>query len=69
MQKRWLAAAAVATVNAAVETVMQRATLAEPLPEPFAERMATSYKVEAGAFVERPFEIVANFSPAGALRR
>jgi len=46
---------------------MERATFAEPLPELLAERMATSYKVEAGAFVERPFEIVANFSPAGGL--
>ena len=28
--------------------------------------MAVSYKDETGKFVEKPFEIVANFGPAGA---
>ncbi|MDH3362379.1 MAG: beta-lactamase family protein [Gammaproteobacteria bacterium] len=46
---------------------MSNSTFAEPLPAHLAERMATSYKVEAGAFDEKPFEIVANFGPAGAL--
>ncbi|MDH3363451.1 MAG: beta-lactamase family protein [Gammaproteobacteria bacterium] len=46
---------------------MSNSTFAEPLPAHLADRMATSYKLEAGAFDEKPFEIVANFGPAGAL--
>ena len=29
--------------------------------------MAKSYAVETGRFVEKPFEIIRNFGPAGAL--
>jgi len=45
---------------------MNRSTFAEPLPEPLAEDMAKSYAVQAGRFVEKPFEIISNFAPAGA---
>ena len=45
---------------------MNNSSFAEPLPADLAEHMATSYKVEAGAYAEQPFEIVANFGPAGA---
>src|SRR5690606_36544910 len=45
---------------------MERSTFAEPLPEPLAAHMAKSYAVEAGRFVEKPFEIISNFAPAGA---
>jgi CubicO group peptidase (beta-lactamase class C family) len=46
---------------------MRDSTFAEPLPEELAGQMATSYGVEAGAFAEKPFEIISNFAPAGAL--
>jgi CubicO group peptidase (beta-lactamase class C family) len=46
---------------------MQNSTFVEPLPEGLAENMAVSYSVEAGRFVEKPFEIISNFGPAGAL--
>ncbi|MEJ2604707.1 MAG: serine hydrolase [Gammaproteobacteria bacterium] len=45
---------------------MTRSTFEEPLPEDLADDMATSYGVEAGRFVEKPFEIISNFGPAGA---
>ena len=45
---------------------MTNSSFAEPLPSNLAEHMAKSYKVETGAFVEKPFEIIANFGPAGA---
>jgi CubicO group peptidase (beta-lactamase class C family) len=45
---------------------MDHATFDEPLPENLADDMATSYKVEAGAFKEQPFEIISSFAPAGA---
>lgn len=46
---------------------MQSSTFVEPLPAGLAEHMAKSYKLEAGRFVEKPFEIISNFGPAGAL--
>lgn len=46
---------------------MHNATFVEPLPEPLAQQMATSYSGETGAFVEKPFEVIASFAPAGAL--
>jgi CubicO group peptidase (beta-lactamase class C family) len=46
---------------------MNNSTFEEPLPERLEARMAKSYKVEAGTYKEEPFEIVANFGPAGAL--
>jgi CubicO group peptidase (beta-lactamase class C family) len=45
---------------------MTRSTFLEPLPEHLAADMAKSYGVEAGGFVEKPFEIISNFGPAGA---
>jgi CubicO group peptidase (beta-lactamase class C family) len=45
---------------------MQSSTFEEPLPAALAERMAESYALEAGAFVAKPFEIIANFGPAGS---
>lgn len=46
---------------------MANASFSEPLPAGLAENMAKSYKVDSGAFVEQPFEIIANFAPAGSL--
>lgn len=46
---------------------MNDSSFVEPLPERLAEHMATSYKLDTGNFAEKPFEIVANFGPAGAL--
>lgn len=46
---------------------MQSSSFEEPLPPDLDVRMAKSYKLEAGAFKEMPFELVANFGPAGAL--
>jgi CubicO group peptidase (beta-lactamase class C family) len=45
---------------------MTRSTFLEPLPDGLAAGMAKSYGVEAGGFVEKPFEIISNFGPAGA---
>lgn len=45
---------------------MTRSTFLEPLPDALAGIMAKSYGVEAGGFVEKPFEIIGNFGPAGA---
>ncbi|HET6564430.1 MAG TPA: serine hydrolase domain-containing protein, partial [Xanthomonadales bacterium] len=45
---------------------MDHSTFNEPLPEDLAATMAKSYKIEAGRFVEKPFEIISNFGPAGA---
>lgn len=46
---------------------MRNSSFEEPLPEQLAARMAGSYALEAGDFVRKPFEIVSNFGPAGAL--
>ncbi|MGA8204338.1 MAG: serine hydrolase domain-containing protein [Woeseiaceae bacterium] len=45
---------------------MEHSTFIEPLPAGLAEHMAKSYRAEAGRFVEKPFEIISNFAPAGA---
>jgi len=45
---------------------MTHSSFFEPLPPALAEHMATSYTIEAGAYVEKPFEIIANFGPAGS---
>src|SRR5690606_586170 len=45
---------------------MEQSTFVEPLPDRLARHMAKSYAVEAGGFVEKPFEIISNFAPAGA---
>lgn len=46
---------------------MHNATFEEPLPAHLAGQMATSYALEAGAFARKPFEIISNFGPAGAM--
>jgi hypothetical protein len=46
---------------------MTNSSFEEPLPEPLANNMATSYTVENGRYVEKPFEIIKSFGPAGAL--
>jgi len=46
---------------------MYNSTFVEPLPPHLAEQMAVSYTVEGGAHVEKPFELISNFAPAGAL--
>jgi CubicO group peptidase (beta-lactamase class C family) len=46
---------------------MENSSFVEPLPEPLLAKMAKSYTVENGAYVEKPFEIISNFGPAGAL--
>ena len=46
---------------------MNHSSFVEPLPEPLAADMAVSYATEAGAFLEKPFEIITSFGPAGAL--
>ncbi len=46
---------------------MNSSSFEEPLPERLAGHMAESYALVAGGFVEKPFEIIANFAPAGSL--
>lgn len=46
---------------------MENSTFVEPLPERLAHNMAVSYRLEAGRYVEKPFEIISNFGPAGAM--
>lgn len=45
---------------------MEHSSFEEPLPAPLADQMAKGYAVENGRFVEKPFEIISNFGPAGA---
>lgn len=45
---------------------MENTTFDEPLPAGLEAHMAKSYRVEAGTFVEKPFEIITSFAPAGA---
>ncbi len=45
---------------------MQHSSFYEPLPDNLLATMANSYKIEAGQFVSKPFEIITNFAPAGA---
>lgn len=45
---------------------MSHSTFVEPLPASLEPYMAKAYRFEAGAYVETPYEIVANFGPAGA---
>lgn len=45
---------------------MEMATFEEPLPGDLEPYMATSYTMQNGAYVAKPFEIIANFGPAGA---
>ncbi len=46
---------------------MNQATFDEPLPAHLADSMAKSYQLVAGEYVEKPFEIIANFGPAGGI--
>ncbi|MBL4803161.1 MAG: beta-lactamase family protein [Emcibacter sp.] len=46
---------------------MQSSSFMEPLPDNLNKNMATAYVFEGGAYVEKPFEIIANFGPAGAM--
>ena len=45
---------------------MNHSTFEEPLPEELENDMAVGYAYEKGRFVEKPFEIITSFSPAGA---
>ena len=46
---------------------MNHSSFVEPLPDNLAETMADSYAFENGGMVEKPFEIITGFGPAGAL--
>ena len=46
---------------------MTNSSFEEPLPNNLKQQAATGYKREAGVYKEQPFEIIANFGPAGAL--
>ena len=46
---------------------MRHSSFVEPLPQDLADDMAVSYTAEAGAFLEKPFEIITSFGPAGAM--
>jgi len=46
---------------------MNNSTFVEPLPEELSKNMAVYYHATRGSFQERPFEILANFAPAGSL--
>lgn len=45
---------------------MNSSSFFEPLPAHLNENMAVSYTTEAGGYIEKPFEIIANFAPAGS---
>jgi len=46
---------------------MTNSSFDEPLPDHLKQQAANGYKREAGVYKEQPFEIIANFGPAGAL--
>ena len=46
---------------------MEHATFVEPLPPELDAMMAKHYQYPEGRFVEKPYEIISNFGPAGAL--
>ncbi|PCI54628.1 MAG: serine hydrolase [Alphaproteobacteria bacterium] len=46
---------------------MKSSSFVEPLPDHLYKNMALTYAFEGGQYVEKPFEIVSNFAPAGAL--
>ena len=46
---------------------MRQSTFTEPLPEYLADNMAIAYAYQAGRYIKQPFEIIANFAPAGSL--
>jgi len=46
---------------------MQSASFEEPLPERLANNMANTYVLEGGKYASKPYELISNFGPAGAL--
>ena len=46
---------------------MKSSSFDEPLPERLNRNMAVAYKYESGRYVARPYELITNFGPAGAL--
>lgn len=46
---------------------MDNSSFDEPLPVRLEQYMAVAYKYEAGKYVARPYELITNFTPAGAL--
>lgn len=46
---------------------MKSSSFKEPLPDYLNENMALAYAYESGTFEEKPFEIISNFGPAGAM--
>jgi len=46
---------------------MDNSSFNEPLPDRLDKNMAVAYKYEAGNYVARPYELITNFTPAGAL--
>jgi CubicO group peptidase (beta-lactamase class C family) len=45
---------------------MTHSSFFEPLPPDLEAHMASSYRAKLGAYVDEPFEIIANFAPAGS---
>jgi len=45
---------------------MENSSFLEPLPDQLNRNMALAYAYEGGKYVEKPFEIISNFAPAGA---
>lgn len=46
---------------------MNNSSFEEPLPKRLADNMTVSYSPENGKYIEKPFEIIANFGPAGSM--
>ncbi|MCH8071532.1 MAG: beta-lactamase family protein, partial [Proteobacteria bacterium] len=46
---------------------MDNSSFDEPLPVRLEQYMAVAYKYDAGKYVARPYELITNFTPAGAL--
>lgn len=45
---------------------MKSSSFKEPLPDHLNKNMALAYAYEGGQYVEKPFEVISNFAPAGA---
>ena len=46
---------------------MKNSTFYEPLPASLEDQMAGGYQLENGRYVAKPFELIANFGPAGGM--
>ena len=46
---------------------MNHSTFEEPLPERLDQNMAVAYKYQGGQYIARPYELISNFIPAGAM--